>query len=98
MCGLSNATNKPKTRKIISGVLTIILLLTLLIIDNYLPVGLTRTKAENLLTFFMSACMFGGSDAQTQPPVMQARIYWFACCHQNHDYANLDQFIMPTKF
>ena len=55
----------PKTRKIISGVLTIILLLTLLIIDNYLPVGLTGTKAANLLTFFMSACMFGGSDTQT---------------------------------
>ena len=51
--------------KIISGVLTIILLLTLLISDNYLPVGLTRTKVANLLTFFMSACMFGGFDAQT---------------------------------
>ena len=65
----------------------------LLIIDNHLPVGLTRTKAANLLTFFMSACMFGGSDAQTP----QLCRLGFARYHQNHDYVNLDQFIMPTK-
>ena len=33
--------------------------------DNCLPVGLTGTEVADLLTFFMSACKYYGSDGQT---------------------------------
>ena len=33
--------------------------------DNCLPVGLTGTEVAALLTFFMSACKYHGSDGQT---------------------------------